>query len=1443
MSLSIGPNSLLLLPAGFNPVTAFRSYTNLGLTHVLGTPLVILPGQGFAGAGTITDFVNCQGTISAENGSIDLSGGFAISGSGNLNLGEGWCAAWTTRVSGITGGSLSADSVGVGNFGNGTLTQSGGSSILSYGLLLGCHPGYSGTYNLSGSAVLSANSEFVGFSGTGTLNQTGGSNSVSYLTISSLGRYQFSGGTLQVASPGLVNQGVFDATGSTGVLNVAGSAIVDLSQAALVNTGSMSVCIGPNSLLLLPAGFNPATAFSSYSNMGLTNNLGTTLTVLPGQGFAGGGSLPDFVDCRGTILATNNNVGVAINLNAGIFVSGTGSVNLGGGTLTVNNALSGISGGSLSAGMEYVGNTGNGTFTQSGGTNSVNLPLYLAYGAGSSANYSLSGSGVLAAGVEYVGFLGAGVFMHSGGTNSGSSLFIGYYAGSNGTYALSGSGVLTASAEYVGYYGTGALIQTGGSNSVTDLTIGSLGRYQFGGGTLQVTGGGLANQGVFDATGSLGLLTASGNAIVDLSQATLVNTGSMSLSIGPNSLLLLPAGFNPATAFGSYSNQGLAHNVGTPLTVLPGQGFAGNGSIADFVNCQGTISGDYGSINLNGGVAVSGTGSVFGIATFNANNTLSGITGGNLIVFSGYLGYSGTGIFTQSGGAANITNLYLGYSNSSSSGNYNLSGPGVLNASNEFVGCPGIGTFAQTGGLNSASYLNIGSLGRYQFSGGTLQINCLSNQGVFDAAGGAGLLTASGSEVVDFSQAAPINAGNMSLSIGPNSLLLLPAGFNPATAFGSYSNQGTTHYGGSPLTISAGQAFSGGFTLTDLLNCQGALTAINGGSIYLNGGVSIAGMGIVNLGGGVFSVDNLLSQITGGSLAATSGYIGCSGTGSFSQSGGTNNVNNSPFSGGLYLGYNPGSNGTYNLSGSAVLSTYAEYVGYSGNGTLNHTDATNSTSYFSALYLGYNPGSCGVYNLSGAGSLSTYNEYVGNSGAGTFTQSGGTNNVSSLGALYIGNNTGSNGSYNLSGSGSLAAFTEYVGCSGGGTFTQSGGTNTVPGLLQLGASGTYNLNGGVLLASNIQGSGTFNLGGGTLVANAGFSSSQAMALTGSGGNGNINTGGNQVTLSGGLSGPGGLTVSGGGTLALSGSNTYQGGTMIDGGVLQLGNSAALGSGGLIVVVGTLNLAGYSPSIAVLSGAAGAITNSSTSESTLSVVPLSTTTFGGAIDDGPTGKVTLVLEGSGTLVLCGTDTYTGGTFVDAGTLVLTQATALPAGESLTVGAGGTFVFDPSVAAAPVETARGAAAAVPEPGTLALLSMAGVVAAAALWWRRTRRYAAFAPAIDARVFTPVGRWLRRRGLRRNRVSSMLCDCKTCRFETAHRSLLAPDLEAIRNASATCPLSLRERVRMRTIFQAAPPHTSPPAPLPEGEGRLSGQPLRARIGPLECGGLPPLSLTASH
>jgi len=64
---------------------------------------------------------------------------------------------------------------------------------------------------------------------------------------------------------------------------------------------------------------------------------------------------------------------------------------------------------------------------------------------------------------------------------------------------------------------------------------------------------------------------------------------------------------------------------------------------------------------------------------------------------------------------------------------------------------------------------------------------------------------------------------------------------------------------------------------------------------------------------------------------------------------------------------------------------------------------------------------------------------------------------------------------------------------------------------------------------------------------------------------------------------------------------------------------------------------------------------------------------------------LIITGPGSVTLSGTNTYTGGTSVSSGTLVVTSSSALPGGTSLTVAAGGTFTFDPSVAAANVTAA--------------------------------------------------------------------------------------------------------------------------------------------------------------
>ena len=86
---------------------------------------------------------------------------------------------------------------------------------------------------------------------------------------------------------------------------------------------------------------------------------------------------------------------------------------------TVNNALFTQSGGTLSSGYEFIGIGGTGTFTQSGGTNTVSNTLDLGFYSGSSGAYNLSSTGSLSAGnSEDIGYYGTGTFTQSGGTNT-----------------------------------------------------------------------------------------------------------------------------------------------------------------------------------------------------------------------------------------------------------------------------------------------------------------------------------------------------------------------------------------------------------------------------------------------------------------------------------------------------------------------------------------------------------------------------------------------------------------------------------------------------------------------------------------------------------------------------------------------------------------------------------------------------------------------------------------------------------------------------------------------------------------------------------------------------------------------------------------------------------------------------------------------------------------
>ena len=75
------------------------------------------------------------------------------------------------------------------------------------------------------------------------------------------------------------------------------------------------------------------------------------------------------------------------------------------------------SGNLLGVTYEYVGNSGTGSFAQSGGSNDVGVFLYLGNSSSGSGTYSLTGGTLFSSNYVYVGYSGTGSFTQSGGRN------------------------------------------------------------------------------------------------------------------------------------------------------------------------------------------------------------------------------------------------------------------------------------------------------------------------------------------------------------------------------------------------------------------------------------------------------------------------------------------------------------------------------------------------------------------------------------------------------------------------------------------------------------------------------------------------------------------------------------------------------------------------------------------------------------------------------------------------------------------------------------------------------------------------------------------------------------------------------------------------------------------------------------------------------------------
>ena len=140
------------------------------------------------------------------------------------------------------------------------------------------------------------------------------------------------------------------------------------------------------------------------------------------------------------------------------------------------------------------------------------------------------------------------------------------------------------------------------------------------------------------------------------------------------------------------------------------------------------------------------------------------------------------------------------------------------------------------------------------------------------------------------------------------------------------------------------------------------------------------------------------------------------------------------------------------------------------------------------------------------------------------------------------------------------------------------------------------------------------------------------------------------SYAGNIGGTGGLTMLGAGPLALSGSNTYSGGTLLDSGTLSFTAGALpAGSSAITFNGGVLQWAAgstFDVSAAIAPIAASQLAKIDTNGNNV--------TFAGALS----GLGGLTKYGAGILTLTASNSYTGGTTVDVGTLLAANTAALP-----------------------------------------------------------------------------------------------------------------------------------------------------------------------------------------
>ncbi|MCP5127842.1 MAG: autotransporter-associated beta strand repeat-containing protein [Gammaproteobacteria bacterium] len=1142
------------------------------------------------GAGlTITgQKLTLDGGMTWTSGSGDADGiASVIAGSGSLTkAGAGTLALSATNTytggTSVSGGTLTiAEDSNLGN---------GGGIALAHGAKLGITNSANITkaVNLSGTAQIGVDSGAVTLSG--VISGSGRLEKVDAGTLILSSGNTYTGGAT-------VSAGALKGTTSSLLGDITNNATVEFSQSSDgTYTGAIS---GNGELLKSGNGTITLTGNNSYS--GATTISAGALIASAASGAISDSSVVTVEGAGALRLALDETIGG---------LAGSGAVDLGTSTLTVNQSSDTVFSGSIE-GSGALTKTGAGTLTLSGSNMYSGDTTLTAGGLTISSGAALSDS--------------SAVTMNGGTLTVQIAETIGNLSGASGEIALDQA--LTVSQDTDGTF--------------AGVISGSDGLIKLGSATLTLSGENTYNGTTIISSGALAVSQDSnlGTGTVILQDSTLLITGDTNIDNaltldGSSTDVISVASGQSATVSGQITGTGSLDKTGAGILSLSvTNSYTGSTTVSvGTLYVTGALTGTSG-VTVNNGATLGGNGTIFssGSNTVTINGTLApGVVGTDSNV--GAITINGNLLFGASGAyAVNIAGNSIGttYDAVAVSGTVAITSGATFSATHSYAAG------------NGDSYRVISNDSSDAISG------------TFSGLAEGGTLTAGGDGVI---LTAYYAATDGEATSGGNEFMLQAPYNTPPTIDLNGGGAGT----GNEVTLAAASSGLADATAT------ASDSAWSGGSLTLQ---RVTSGGVAD--GNLYDVFSFLSGVTAtGSISEGSdgsGTLSDSGTKfadwtytsatgklviTFDANATTTRIetlirnigytNSTPF-GDAIIRFAL-SDGTSTTDADVTVTSDLIYVTNTTDTTTISAADGNSFSEAIAIAAADTTGAQTIalasslagqtVSTSSASSLAESLILDLNAASGA-TLSEGTLALDAAGVtLTLTNGGGDNGTIETSLSG-IGALTKI----GDGSLALAG-TNTYSGDTTI-ASGTLN----IATDSNL-GNGALLLGAG---ATLGISNPTTIAkditLNGDAG---VTVAGD-VTLSGTISdgaGSFGLTKGGAGALTLSGANNYDGATTVSAGTLQVAGDSSVGGGGIVLADGsTLGITGASDITKAI--------NLSSGTGDIGVDSGITATLSGTIS----GSGTLTKTGAGTLTLAGTGTYTGGTTVSAGTLKGTSSTLL------------------------------------------------------------------------------------------------------------------------------------------------------------------------------------------